>query len=96
MTNYEKYRENKDAFFKCHKHAFECETSPMIDDVYHKTYYFDDGAIWYERMAPTWRTASATVTVEGIAVKIEKDIKLFECEYFSSDYSKSGKYYEKW
>ena len=72
MTNYEKYRESKDAFFKRHKHTFECE------------------------MAPTWRTASATVTIEGVAIKIERDVKLFECEYFSSDYSKSGKYYEKW
>ena len=95
-VNYKEYRDNKDKFFKKHKHDFNTDTSPMDQyGVYYKTYIFTDGAIWYERMAPVWEKVQVEVNVRGVDVKIEQDIKLFETEFFSSDNAESKKYYEK-
>lgn len=96
-TTYRQYRSEKDAFFRKHKHDFQTYTSPLNEyNVYYKDYVFADGAHWYERMGPTFETASASVEVNGITVEIKQDIKLFETEYFSSDDANSKKYYEKW
>lgn len=92
------YMADKDAFFKRHKYDFHCDTSPMDQyGVYYKTYAFADHTCWYERMAPTFRTAEAEVeVVKGVKVKIKKDVKLLEVEYYSSDTAISKKYYERW
>lgn len=96
-VRYEEYRADKDRFFKKHiKANWNCDTSPMDQyGVYYKTYCFSDGAVWYERMAPVWRKAEATVEVEGATVKIEQDVKLFETEFWHTDSHETKKYYEK-
>lgn len=97
-VRYEEYNEAKTAFISKHskKSDWRVETSPMDQyGVYYKTYIFENGAIWYERMAPVWRKAEAEVEVEGIKIKIEKDVKLLETEFWNSDNATSRKYYEK-
>lgn len=97
-VGYKEYHDAKTAFLNKHskKSDWKCETSPMDQyGVYYKTYMFEHGAIWYERMAPVWRKAEAEVEVEGIKIKIEQDVKLFETEFWNSDNAASRKYYEK-
>lgn len=89
---YKEYAESKMAFTRKHNHDFKVKTSPMDEyEVYHKEYVFADGAVWYERMAPTYRD----VEVEVELVKMTVTIKLFETEFWSSDDATSRKYYEK-
>jgi len=96
--DYKGYVALKKDFFKKHEKAdWNVDTSSMDQyGVYYKTYCFSDGAQWCERMAPVWRTAKAEVEVEiGIKVEIEKDVKLLEVEFWSTEMP-SYKYYEKW
>lgn len=96
-VGYEAYTTEKQTFLRKHgRKDWHVETSPMDQyGVYYKTYICGDGAIWYERMAPVWRTAKAEAEVEGIKIEIEKEVKLFETEFFNTDNATSKKYYEK-
>ena len=98
ITTYQKYNEERINFFKKHNkgNGYKTETSPMDEyGVYYKTYVFDDKAIWYERMAPVWRTVVLEGEVAGVKIKQEAEVKLFEVEYFNTDNATSKKYYEK-
>lgn len=91
------YSEQKKSFFKKHNVDWKVETSQMDEyGVYYKTYVFEDGAIWYERMSPAWRSAEAEVeVVKGVKVKLQRNVKLFETEFFDSDNAGTRKYYEE-
>lgn len=90
-VNYETYEHEKNTFFKKHKNNYECETSPMDEyGMYHKTYVFDDGAVWYETMFPEY----VKQTVEVKLCKVEVEIKMFVTEFWSTE-SKTNRYYEK-
>ena len=97
IADYKQYMAEKREFFSNHGYDFEVSTSPMDQyGVYNKEFVFSDGAVWYERLAPTWRKAGATVEViTGVTVRLEQDVKLFETEYWSTDNAESRKYYEK-
>ena len=79
-VTFDVYEEDKDLFFKKHDNDFYSDTSPMTDDgVYIKTYCFNDGACWYERMSPAYENVS--VKVHG--VKFDTQVKLQKIEYWS-------------
>ena len=59
--------------------------------MYHKTYVFKDGAIWYETMFPEY----VRQEVEIKLAKVEIEIKMFVTEFYNTDNSESKKYYEK-
>lgn len=97
-VNYNTYDNEKMAFIRKHgkKYDWKVETSPMDQyGVYYKTYIFENGACWYERMSPAYRSKEVETEIEGITVKATIGIKLFETEFWSSDDPNSKKYYEK-
>lgn len=89
------YEKAKIAFL--HRHDdWTVETSPMDEYCcYHKTYVCTDGAVWNEVNMPVWETAEAEVEVKGVKVKIQKDVKLFCTEGWSTDDACSIYCYEK-
>lgn len=90
-VDYKTYMTEKMDFFSEHNHDYFIETSPMDDyGVYYKTYCFEDGAIWYERMSP--HTVPVTVEVNGCTCRVE--VKLFRTEYWSTE-SPSKYYFEQ-
>lgn len=95
-VNYETYTSEKQAFIRKHgKKDWKVETSPMDEyGIYYKDYIFEDGAHFYERMAPVY--FKQEVEVAHTLVKVEVEIKMMEIEYFDSDNAESRKYYEKW
>lgn len=91
IVTYKEYLADKQSFFKAHGFDYTCDTSSMDEHgIYFKTYVFHDSAIWYERMAPVYD--HPVIEVRGCKCKVE--VKLFETEYWSSDY-KSKVYYEQ-
>ena len=86
------YEQEKDEFFKRHHNAFNVTTKGQDAEYYTKTYTFEDQAIWYEVMR------KVTVEAEGeiYFCKFRMPVELFETEYWSTDNSKSNKYYEPW
>ena len=86
------YEASKKNFFKKHNNDFNTETSPMMNDTYHKEYMFRDGAIWYEVIRPVYEK----VEVEVRKVKTQIDIKLCEVEYWNTDNANSMTYCERW
>lgn len=91
-VDYKKYSADKKAFFNKHKNNFDCMTTQMDQyGRYGKIYNFEDGAIWYENMAPTYETAE--VMVKLVPIKVE--VKMFRTEYYSTDDATSKYYYEK-
>ena len=94
--SYNEYVEMKQKFMKKHNNDWKVDTSSMNEyGVYYKTYVFADGAVWYERMSPAYRSKEVETEIEGITVKATIEIKLFETEFWSSDDPNSKKYYEK-
>ena len=92
-VSYETYMKDKKAFFEEHKYNFQCDTSPMDEyGAYHKTYIFDDHAVWYESMTPTYEKAKMEVKM----VRFDVEVKLLRTEYWSTDHSESKYYYEKY
>lgn len=92
IVDYRTYTEEKKNFMEAHDYDYKVETSPMdVDGTYRKTYMFEDGAIWYEVMRPTFEEAE----VEIRKVRCQVVIKMLETEYFNSDNSKSSYYYER-
>lgn len=91
VNTYEEYTAKKMAFIKKHNGDWRVETSPMDEyGVYYKTYLFEDGAVWYERMSPKYEK----VQVEVKRVKTTVEVKLFETEFWSTE-SGSELYYER-
>lgn len=64
ITNYKYMTEEKRQFFEKHGDPLQNYTSPLINDSYHKTITFDDGAVWYENTRPVHEPQE--VTVKGI------------------------------
>ena len=90
--NYQEYTTKKDAFFKKHKNDFRINTSSMDEyGRYHKDYIFEDGAVWYEDMMPTFE--QATVEIKKVNVKVE--VKMLRTEFYNTDDATSNYYYEK-
>ena len=92
------YIDYKNAFIKKHsKSEWTTETSPMDNNgKYVKYYNFSDGSQLIEVNQPVFRTVEVDAIVEGINVKIQRTVKLFETEAWNSDDSKSVKFYELW
>lgn len=91
-VKFNEYNEDKNSFFKKHNYNFKCDTSSMDEyGRYHKEYVFEDGAVWYEVMSPTWQN----VEVEVKLVKVVVKVKLLSTEFWSSDNASSKYYYEK-
>lgn len=85
------FEEQKITFL--HKHDdWQVETSPMDEyGVYRKTYVCEDGAQWFEVMAPVVKTAE----VEVCKVKTKVEIKMLSIEAWNTDDGRSIYYYEK-
>ena len=96
-VKYESYAYAKRSFLQKHgKKDWRVETSSMDEyGVYYKNYICGDGAIWYERMAPVYRSKEVEFEVEGVTFKQTIEVKLFETEFFNSDNATTYKYYEK-
>lgn len=92
LETYKEYTAEKAAFFQNHDNDFRVDTSPLQGTVYFKTYYFKDGAVWYERMEK--KTFRPTVEVMCVPVKVYVD--MLETEYWNTDDSTSKLYYEKY
>ena len=92
------YLEYKAAFIKRHsKSDWTTETSPMDNNgKYVKYYNFSDGSQLIEVNQPVFRMVEADAIVEGIKVKIQQTVKLFETEAWNTDNSESVKFYELW
>ena len=91
-VNYEVYNSDKQNFFNKHnKSDWRVDTSPMNEyGVYFKNYYFDDGAVWSERM----EIKSIPTEVEVKMVKVAVEVELQEIEYWSTE-TPSKCYYER-
>lgn len=72
-------------FAKKHNNDFNVETSPMVNNAYHKNYYFADGAVWTECNDIVIESIEAVVH----GVKVVALVKMTRCEYWSTDDSKS-------
>lgn len=93
IVTVQEYYVDKNAFFKKHSDAdWKVETSPMGENgLYFKTYSFDDGAMWCERME--LKTIKKSVEVNKCSVVV--DIRLQEIEYWSTEMP-SKCYYEQY
>jgi len=91
-VSYEVYNSDKQAFFNKHnKSDWKVDTSPMDEyGVYFKNYYFDDGAVWSERM----EIKHIPTEVEVKMVKVAVEVELQEIEYWSTE-TPSKCYYER-
>lgn len=91
-VNYETYNADKQAFFSKHRNSdWGVDTSPMDEyGRYWKTYTFEDGAQWCERM----EIKHIPTEVEVKMIKTTIEIELQEIEYWSTE-SPSKCYYEK-
>lgn len=97
-VNYETYDNEKMNFIRKYgkKYDWTIDTSPMNEyGVYYKTYIFENGASWYERMSPVYKSKEVETEIEGITVKATIKVKLFQTEFWSSDNAESKIYYEK-
>lgn len=72
-------------FARKHNNDFTVVTSPMVDNCYHKNYYFADGAEWVECNDIVIEPIEAVVH----GVKVVAVVKMTRCEYWSTDDSKS-------
>lgn len=88
IVSYQEYAERKTIFLREHG-DWKVETSPMIEDSYHKTYICEDGHCWYEYSRPIY--ADTIVEVRG--VRVETQVRLLETEAWSTE-DKSMYYYE--
>lgn len=90
-VSYKQYEQERKAFFEKHDYDYRVETSQMDEyGRYYKTYMFEDGAVWYEAMSPTFEK----VEVEVQLVKVTVEVKMLRTEYWSTE-TKSKYYYEK-
>lgn len=77
------YWQEKDKFFKKHKHDFETHTSYMDEyGCWYKDYVFKDGAQWHEDYSPVYEDGVAEV--KGVKVTV-KGIKLLRTEFYSTE-----------
>lgn len=92
-VTYETYRSQQAKFFNDHFGAeWEVETSPMDEyGTYYKNYYFDDGAVWSERMSVEY----VQQEIEVKLVKMTVEVKMLKTEFWSTE-SRSMFYYEKY
>jgi hypothetical protein len=92
-VTYEIYNDDKSFFFEKHGFDFNVTTSPMeAGGTYYKTYLFEDGSVWYERMSHY--VTNENVTVHN--VQLEVKIELQRIDYWSSDISRERTYFERW
>lgn len=90
-VSYKQYEQERKAFFEKHDYDYRVETSQMDEyGRYYKTYMFEDGAVWYEAMSPTFEKAEVEVQL----VKVTVEVKMLRTEYWSTE-TKSKYYYEK-
>ena len=91
-VTYKEYEEEKMEFIKKHNAKSDCkvETSPMVNNRYHKEYMWEDGACWCELSELV--SEIAEVVVHGITVKTSVD--LWRTEFWSTE-SGSKYFYEK-
>lgn len=96
MKKYDNLGEYLKTWVGRHESAdWSVETTDMDPDgMYMKYYTFSDGFQIIEVNRPVWRKAEAVVTVEGIPVKIQKDVKLFQTEIWNNEDAKSEYFYE--
>lgn len=91
-VNFEEYQKDLKRFCKKHNQNGECkiETSPMINNCYHKNYIYDDGSNFTEINEIV--VEEVEVKVHGIFIKV--DVQLWRTEYYSTDDSKSKYFYQ--
>lgn len=77
----EEYNEVVGKFFANHV-VINVETSPMVNDEYHKVYHCENGACLYEHNRIV--VEEAEVEVKGIKVNV--NIKLWETETWSTEF----------
>lgn len=77
--------------------TFMVSTSPLREDgSYIKTYTFSDGAQFVEVNRPVYEDVYAVTMIKGVRVSLHDTVKLLETECWSTDQSKSIKFYERW
>lgn len=91
------YTELLKTFIKKHSGAYMLTTSSLREDgSYIKTYTFGDGAQFVEVNRPVFEDVQVETTVKGIKIILKDTVKLLETECWSTDESKSIKFYERW
>lgn len=83
-VTYKEYIDEKVAFANKHnlKGDFQVETSPMINNCYHKVYSWDDGANWYEVM----ELVREEVEFEVRGLKHKTTVEMWRTEYWSTEF----------
>lgn len=90
------YWNDKRDFFEKHKAAdWKVYTSGMVNNSYHKEYFFTDGAAFWEVNQIVTETVKTAGTLHGITVEAETDITFFKTEYWTTEDACSRYYYEK-
>lgn len=85
------FEKEKEAFFRKHSNEFKVDTGEWKDNSYLKTYMFDDGAVWYEKLSKVYES----VDFEHRGLKFNTTVAMSEVEYWSSE-SGSRYVYEPW
>lgn len=92
IVTYNEYEEMKKKFFCKHNNDFQCDTQGNSAEYYHKSYVFEDGAVWHEVMQKIYKNAEADV----YGFKIPVEVELMQTEFWSSDDAESRYYFEPW
>lgn len=94
---YEEYNEEKKQFFEKHSYDYRVGTSTMDEySAYYKTYTFEDGAQWYEKVSLKKEQLGVTAESElaGRTVHSQIIINWMCTEYWSTE-AASKYYYER-
>lgn len=91
-VTYDQYLKELQAFCKKHNKKAECkvETSPMINNSYHKNYMWSDGANWTECSFIVRELAECEIH----GIKFSTPVDLWKTEYYSTE-SPSKYFYTK-
>ena len=88
VATYRDYINRKTKFFQKHGSLYDMETTPLDEyESYTKTYIFEDGATWWEKMTPV----IVTEEVEVKRINVNVDIKMLQTEYWDTE--KGSEYY---
>lgn len=82
-VTYEEYTKEKIAFIRRHCKKSNCRvhTSPMVNNRYHKEYYWEDGANWYE----TTELISEPKVIVVHDITLTVNVEMWRTEYWSTE-----------
>lgn len=82
-VTYREYEAEKTLFIQKHNKKSDCkvDTSPMVDNVYHKEYCWEHGAAWYERT----ERVTEIVEFEKYGLKFRTEIEYWKTEFWSTE-----------